>query len=329
MWILCATIVLQRKEYKEGKDREFMEREQEMARELLKGAYDLHVHSAPSHVKRALNDYELMEQAQAAGMAGVMIKNHYECTVGRAQALNQTGLFQTKAYGGLVLNWPTGGLNPYAVESAMRLGGRFIWLPTRDAAHCLQYGDMPGDFFSRPGIGLFDESGKLVSGFYEVLEVIKKYDAVLATGHISVLESVAACRAAREAGVRAVLTHPEWKRTVVPTEIQKELAGIGVVIERNWANIEDGDCTAEQMAQHIRAVGTENNFIATDRGQAFREPPVEGMIRFIEALLGNGFTEREIRTMVCDIPKSLLEGIEKRRTGSETKQILTVETKTA
>ena len=83
------------------------------------------------------------------------------------------------------------------------------------------------------------------------------------------------------------------------------------------------------MAQHIRAVGTENNFIATDRGQAFREPPVEGMIRFIEALLGNGFTEREIRTMVCDIPKSLLEGIEKRRTGSETKQILTVETKTA
>ena len=159
--------------------------------------------------------------------------------------------------------------------------------------------------------------------------MIKKYDAVLATGHISVLESVAACRAAREAGVRAVLTHPEWKRTVVPTEIQKELAGIGVVIERNWANIEDGECTAEQMAQHIRAVGTENNFIATDRGQAFREPPVEGMIRFIEALLGNGFTEREIRTMVCDIPKSLLEGIEKRRTGSETKQILTVETKTA
>lgn len=71
-----------------------MEREQEMARELLKGAYDLHVHSAPSHVKRALNDYELMEQAQAAGMAGVMIKNHYECTAGRAQALNQTGLFR-------------------------------------------------------------------------------------------------------------------------------------------------------------------------------------------------------------------------------------------
>ena len=73
LWILCATIVLQRKEYKEGKDREFMEREQEMARELLKGAYDLHVHSAPSHVKRALNDYELMEHAAETAVEVVVM----------------------------------------------------------------------------------------------------------------------------------------------------------------------------------------------------------------------------------------------------------------
>ena len=84
---------------------------------------------------------------------------------------------------------------------------------------------------------------------------------MLATGHISVLESVGHAEPPGEAGVRAVLTIPNGNQTVVPTEIQKELAGIGVVIERNWANIEDGDCTAEQMAQHIRAVGTENNFL--------------------------------------------------------------------
>ena len=63
-------------------------------------------------------------------------------------------------------------LNPYAVESALKLGAGFIWLPTRDAAHCLQYGDMPGDFFTSRNWA-FDESGKLVSRFYEVLEVIK------------------------------------------------------------------------------------------------------------------------------------------------------------
>lgn len=280
----------------------------EEAKELLQGGYELHAHSFPSHVSRSVDDFELIEQAAKAGMAGVMIKNHYESTAARAALVNKRSGLSVRAYGGLVLNWPAGGINPYAVESALKLGASFIWLPTRDAAHCLRYGDMPGDFFRRPGIGLFDESGELIEKFYEVLEVIKKYDAVLATGHISVEESVAACRAARKAGVRTVLTHPEWKRTVVPLEIQRELAGIGVVIERNWANIEDGDCTAEQMAENIRAVGTENNFIATDRGQAWREPPVEGMLRFIEALLANGFTQSEIKTMVCRNPKSLLEG---------------------
>ena len=72
-----------------------MEREQEMARELLKGTYDLHVHSAPSHVKRALNDYQLMEQAQAAGMAGVMIKNCLLYTSRFPEAEHVAGLSST------------------------------------------------------------------------------------------------------------------------------------------------------------------------------------------------------------------------------------------
>lgn len=306
LWILCATIVLQRKEDKEGKDREFMEREQEMARELLKGAYDLHVHSAPSHVKRALNDYELMEQAQAAGMAGVMIKNHYECTAGRAQALNQAGLFQTRAYGGLVLNWPTGGLNPYAVESAMRLGGRFIWLPTRDAGHCLTFGNMPGDFFDRPGIQVIDEQGKLRKEIYEIFQIVRSYGGVLATGHVSLEEAVLVCRKAREYGVTTVLTHPEWRRTRVPREVQRELAETGVRIEKNYANVEDGDCSLEEMAETIRLVGSGNVFLSTDRGQAGKELPVLCMRKFLEGLLKLGFSAEDLRNMVQRVPGELV-----------------------
>ena len=48
------------------------------AKELLRGGYDLHAHSFPSHVSRSVDDFELLEQAAGAGMAGVMIKNHYE-----------------------------------------------------------------------------------------------------------------------------------------------------------------------------------------------------------------------------------------------------------
>lgn len=47
------------------------------------------------------------------------------------------GQLGTTAYGGIVLNWPVGWLNPYAAESALRMGARFIWMPTRDAANSL------------------------------------------------------------------------------------------------------------------------------------------------------------------------------------------------
>ena len=277
------------------------------AEALLRGGYDLHAHSFPSHVKRCVDDFELLEQADKSGMAGVVIKNHYESTAARAALVNKRGGYAAHAYGGVVLNWPAGGLNPYAVESALKLGGSFVWLPTRDAANCLQFGDMPGDFFSRPGIEILDESGRLIPAFYEVLEVVKKYDAVLATGHVGIQEAIAVCREARRAGVLTVLTHPEWKRTVIPLQVQIELAGIGVIIEKNWANIDDGDCTAGQMAAHIRAVGAEHIFIATDRGQNWKEAPVEGMLRFIEVLLENGFTREEIHTMVCDVPGRLVK----------------------
>src|SRR3546814_17841203 len=33
-------------------------------------------------------------------------------------------------YGGIALNHTVGGLNPYAVELALRMGGRVVWFPT-------------------------------------------------------------------------------------------------------------------------------------------------------------------------------------------------------
>ncbi len=42
------------------------------------------------------------------------------------------------------------------------MGARFVWMPTRDAANSLaEGGNMPGDFFTRPGISILDERGKL------------------------------------------------------------------------------------------------------------------------------------------------------------------------
>ena len=64
----------------------------DITKELLCGAYDLHVHTSPDHDQRSLNDWELLTEAEALGMAGVLIKNHYEPTTGRAKLVRPSTL---------------------------------------------------------------------------------------------------------------------------------------------------------------------------------------------------------------------------------------------
>lgn len=272
------------------------------AGELIKGGYDLHTHTEPSAFHRALDDFELIQEAADAGMAGVMIKAHYGCTASRAALVNLHSHCSTRAYGGLVLNHPVGGLNPYAVENSLKMGAVIIWMPTRDSENCLKYGDMPGDFFSRPGITIFNEKGKLKKEIFEIFEIVKNYGAYLATGHLNSEESYALCKEGRRNGVNMILTHPEWDRTKSTGDIQKELADTGVLIEKNWLNIAEGSVSAQEMASNIKKVGAGRVYLATDRGQAGFEHPVEGMLRFIETLLNEGFTGQEIQTMLSTVP---------------------------
>ena len=71
--------------------------------ELLKGTYDLHVHTAPDVVPRKCSDVQLAERMRAAGMAGGAIKSHYLDTAGRAGILRE--LYpELTIVGGIVLN---------------------------------------------------------------------------------------------------------------------------------------------------------------------------------------------------------------------------------
>ena len=98
----------------------------------LKGFYDLHVHPSPDVKKRKFTDPELAGRLLEAGMQGGGIKKHFSETACRA-ALLQQQFPQLKVAGGIVLNRPNGGINPYAVENCIALGGKFLWMPTLDA----------------------------------------------------------------------------------------------------------------------------------------------------------------------------------------------------
>lgn len=273
---------------------------------LLNGAYDLHMHAAPSPFNRAMNDIELLRAAGRAGMAGIVLKSHYESTAARAMIANEAGASSAIAYGAIALNWPVGGLNPYAVHNALKRNAKIVFMPTRDAENSLCSGDMPGDFFKRPGIRVLKADGTLKNEVYAIMDAVKQYDATLATGHISPEESKVLCEEGVKRGVRMVLTHPEFSRTKIDAAEQKKFADMGVLVEKCWYNIGEGECTAQEMIANIKTVGAEHCFLCTDRGQKERELPVDAMKTFVATLLNGGISEQDIFTMTHTVPKVVL-----------------------
>jgi hypothetical protein len=273
--------------------------------QLIEGAYDLHVHTSPSHYERSLDDFELVKEATALGMSGVLVKNHFEPTSARAALVNRYMKGGAKLYGSITLNLSVGGINPYAVESAVRLGAKMVWMPTKDSQNSINQ-DGIGDFRLRDGLTVFNDDGSLKTCVYEVMEVARQYNVCLSTGHLTTEESFSVCKAGLDLGVQMILTHPEFSHTTIPLDLQLKFVDMGVIIEKDWVNIALGMTTTEEMAKSIKLIGADNIYLATDRGQASGERPSEGLILFVENMLNHGITPEEIRTMICTVPKVVL-----------------------
>ena len=269
----------------------------ENARNLIQGSWDLHIHTWPSHFERKTSDIELIREMDEVGMAGGIIKTHYEPTTGRAVLANEYAGGKAKLYGTVALNLTVGGINPFACESAFKMGARLIFMPTRDSKQHLSFGPSPDDFFEREGITIYDESGRIKPEVYDVLEVVRKYDAAIATGHLSPKESFDFCKLSRSMGIKTVLTHPDWVRTNVPLDMQIELASIGVKIEKVYQMVSMGYISPESYVNTMRKLGAENVVLSTD--SAFvKEPSVtEANLLQIQLLLDSGFRDSEIRMM--------------------------------
>ena len=273
----------------------------EQVLKLMEGAYDLHTHTSPDFFPRSLDDFELMRQADEYKMAGVMLKNHLDPTPARAHLVNSMG-YKAKAYGSAVMNLSVGGLNPIAAQKSLELGAKIIWMPTIHSRNQIEYSKIDGKL-NHPGIRLLDDEGNLKPEVYDILDLVKEYGAAVATGHISIGESIAVCTAARERGIKTILTHPDWACTMVPIEIQKLLVMKGVIVEKLWFDVGLNLITAEYMAQTIKELGPENCFMATDRGQKGLEFPAEGIMMFMNAMLSCGFSAEEVHRMTHEKPE--------------------------
>lgn len=292
-------------------------------KEMIVGAYDLHVHSAPDVLPRKMNDHVMAQRIKDSGMAGYAIKSHFFCTSERAELMHELHP-EVDFVGTITLNSSVGGINPTAMEMACRSGVKLVWFPTCDGEHERAH-TFNGDpnkklpFWARiiiemkeadieaPTVSCLDENGELTKNVLDVLDIIAKYNVILTTGHISHEEAYKLVPEAVKRGVKnIIITHATFPTTFYSIEDQKMFASYGAKIEHCYTTWATGKCSWETTVEQIRALGAENVVLGTDLGQPTAVYPDEGMLAWAERLTAEGFTAEEIRTMMVYNPRKLL-----------------------
>lgn len=293
--------------------------ENDAVKRILKGAIDIHAHTGPSLFPRVVDSIEFAQQAKEYGMRAIVLKCHHGITSDRATLVAKV-VPGIDVFGSVTLNQYVGGINPYAVDAAIDLGAKMVWMPSNYAQHHINIYGAPEwkqikqttekKKLAIKGVSILDSGGKLTSQTMEVLELIKSADIALSTGHISKDETKALVDAASKMKIKKlVVTHITqselWKWTV---EEQKELIGKGAIIEHCAILSMENNCLipVREVAKLINEVGYENLVISSDGGQLRCPTPPDSLKIFIAELLEEGLEERHLDYMLKQIPAQIL-----------------------
>ena len=284
----------------------------------IEGLIDFHNHNAPDVFGRAVDDDESAQLYMARKMEAIVLKNHVVSTADRAWLVRKHNP-GVKAFGGIALNGPSGGLNVDAVQWMWRMQGgygRVVWLPTFDADnHVRHFKDAP------EGIKVVGADGKALPALREVLKVVAQQKLVLCTGHASPVEVLAIVEAARDAGCdRVVVTHAEFEVVNMTVDQMKRAAAMGAKLEidalgvlmgpqahlpfmRHWRHV-----SYKESASHIKEVGAEHFVLGTDLGQTGNPSQPDGLAMLVAGLKAEGITNDQIKLMGRETPGKLLMG---------------------
>lgn len=282
-----------------------------MATITLEGAIDLHCHFGPESVvgtRHAVDALEAAQDALAAGLAALVLKSHDFPSNSVAYLVSQA-VPGVRALGSVCCDFCIGGLNPGAVETALRDGAAVVWLPTISSQQDVENGvaallGVPG-----PGIRLLEDDGSLRPEAEEILALVAEHEAIAATGHTSAAEHFALARRFARRG-RLVVTHAMNAGAGPNLSVAEcvELADLGAVIELSAATCMGGHGPGlEDVCRAIGAIGPERVVLSTDYGWTDELPrPAIGLQSYVDALWAAGAAEGDLRQMACENPARLL-----------------------
>jgi len=289
------------------------------------GAWDTHVHAGPDVTDRKHDIVELARRAAAAGMGGLVLKNHHAPTTMAAALVEQACDSDIRLASTVVLNRSVGGINIDAVVAAAKMGASRVELPTMTAKrNMLEQGEPKT-------IDLLNGNDELKDGVWSVLTEAINDGMVVGTGHIGVEEVEAVVDAVTEVDGEVIVTHPEFHAArdgvgLMP-ERQARLARDGVYFERcsivtdetvRELFLPDASEAAhdafadgamfDKIVAGIEATGPEHNLLSTDYGQPGRMSPPDALAAFHADLESAGIPRADIERMARDNPETIFGG---------------------
>ncbi|WMJ76953.1 MULTISPECIES: DUF6282 family protein [unclassified Sedimentibacter] len=289
-----------------------------MKRDILKGIIDIHVHAGPSVASRSVDAAEMLKQAEEAGYAGFLVKDHYfPSMLGTKMIEKHLGKGSCKVYGSIALNNSIGLFNLKALDTAKQMDAKIIYFPTvstkkhiDDHSKAAFVGAGKSKVDEKPVVYV-DENGKMDEFAVECLKYIAENDMVLGTGHGTLWEVDHLVHKAVELGVKRILVNHPHYNVGASYEDMLRWVNLGAFIELNVCVFESGskignveDIVAKKM---IDICGAEHIILDSDLGQYGNTMPVEGMYNFINLLMDKyGVTEEQINLMTKHNPAILL-----------------------
>jgi len=280
---------------------------------LISGSIDMHVHFGPeSMMERRQNALQLARSAREIGLRALVLKCREYNTVPVALLVSEL-VPEVRIFGSLTLENEIGGLNPPAVLAAARMGAKVIWMPTFSSANSKSAVEKVLGFkLPGPEQVILDSAGKLKDEVKEIFKIVKEFNMVLATGHISPEEIFALADEAQRVGfTKLVVTHAlqgALTNVLLSRAQMGQLARAGVYIEHSFWDVLPtmNGFDPLQIVELVKAIGAEHSIMTTDLGQSYNPPAPEGLRLFIATLLRKGLKAEEVEIMVKTNPARLL-----------------------
>lgn len=288
--------------------------------ELLVGAVDLHCHVdlefSAHQFRKAMPEWRWLPRAEAAGVRAVVLKSHLWPSVSISPFLAELYQGAVEVATSITLNPTAGGLDPWAVEAAIQMGAKAIFLPTWGSRN----DHARGGFHRRLAAGferfdparlstlsITDDSGALTGAAHEVLRMAADHGLMLSTGHVSWQESLALAREAHGIGFdRLLFGHPLAGSVGAPVEAIHEAAGLGAYIEVCWPTISPGRADPAAVVALIHDIGASRLALTSDFFSGSNPSPSDLLRMLLGALHDAGLTREEVHQGVAANPAALL-----------------------